>query len=136
MLGVAGLPVFADSPILPQGFGRLLGPTGGFLMAYPLAASVTGWLAERGFDRRYLHVDSRDARGPVDDFPGGVVWLAQRRRPRRPALATGLYPFVIVDLIKIVARGSRAAERVEAARGQGASSAADPFALLPENRST
>ena len=49
LLGVAGLPVFAASPILPQGAGRLLGPTGGYLMAYPVAAFVTGWLAERGF---------------------------------------------------------------------------------------
>src|SRR5687768_7783065 len=52
MLGVAGLPVFAFSPELPQGFARLLGPTGGYLMAFPLAAFATGWLAERGFDRR------------------------------------------------------------------------------------
>src|SRR3990170_336399 len=53
-LGIAGLPVFAASPILPQGFGRLLGPTGGYLMSYPIAAFVAGYLAERGFDRRYL----------------------------------------------------------------------------------
>src|SRR5918995_470929 len=52
-LGVAGLPVFAASPILPQGFGRLLGPTGGYLMSYPLAAFVAGYLAQRGLDRRY-----------------------------------------------------------------------------------
>ena len=55
-LGLAGLPVFAASPVLPQGSLRLLGPTGGFLMAYPLAAFVAGWLAERGFDRRLLDV--------------------------------------------------------------------------------
>src|SRR6185503_5092232 len=36
--GLAGLPVFAASPDLPQGMGRLLGPTGGYLMAYPFAA--------------------------------------------------------------------------------------------------
>ena len=66
LLGIAGLPVFAASPILPQGAGRLLGPTGGYLMAYPLAAFVTGWLAERGFDRRYLTSVARDARGPGD----------------------------------------------------------------------
>src|SRR5688500_4014116 len=54
LLGIAGMPVFAASPILPQGIGRLLGPTGGYLMAYPIAAFVTGFLAERGFDRRYL----------------------------------------------------------------------------------
>src|SRR5262249_29813831 len=53
-LGIAGLPVFAASPVLPQGVARLLGPTGGYLMSYPLAAFVAGWLAERGFDRRYV----------------------------------------------------------------------------------
>src|SRR5205809_6866283 len=53
-LGLAGLPVFAASSVLPQGFARLLGPTGGYLMSYPFAAFVAGALAERGFDRRYL----------------------------------------------------------------------------------
>ena len=52
-LGIAGLPVFAASPMLPQGAARLLGPTGGYLLSYPFAAFVAGWLAERGFDRRY-----------------------------------------------------------------------------------
>src|SRR3954454_8054623 len=40
--GLAGLPVFAASPILPQGVARLLGPTGGFLMSYPFAAFAAG----------------------------------------------------------------------------------------------
>src|SRR5438874_7071627 len=40
MLGAAGLPVFAASPVLPPGLGRLFGPTGGYLMAYPVAAFV------------------------------------------------------------------------------------------------
>src|ERR1051326_937141 len=52
-LGIAGVPVFAASPVLPQGILRLFGPTGGYLMAYPLAAFVAGTLAERGFGRRY-----------------------------------------------------------------------------------
>ncbi len=52
--GAAGLPVFAPSVTLPPGALRLLGPTGGYLLAYPVAAFVTGWLAERGWDRRYL----------------------------------------------------------------------------------
>src|ERR1700749_1746326 len=50
-LGIAGLPVFAASPALPQGAARLLGPTGGYLMAYPFAAFVAGWLPERGLCR-------------------------------------------------------------------------------------
>src|ERR1700730_16658874 len=53
-LGFAGLPVFAASSLLPQGAARLLGPTGGYLMAYPFAAFTAGWLAARGFDRRYV----------------------------------------------------------------------------------
>src|SRR5215467_13712612 len=52
-LGIAGLPLFAASPLLPQGAARLIGPTAGFLLSYPLAAFVTGWLAERRFDRQY-----------------------------------------------------------------------------------
>src|SRR4029453_1513717 len=47
LLGIAGLPVFAASPVLPQGALRLIGPTGGHLMSYPLAAFVAGWFAER-----------------------------------------------------------------------------------------
>src|SRR5688572_6888546 len=53
LAGIAGLPVFAASATLPPGPLRLIGPTGGYLMSYPLAAFLTGWLAQRGFDRRY-----------------------------------------------------------------------------------
>lgn len=103
-LGLAGLPVFAFSPELPQGFLRLMGPTGGYLMAYPLAAFVTGLLAERGLDRRYLTSFLAMAVGLTVIFAGGVLWLANGVGTTT-ALATGLYPFVMVDVIKIVAAG-------------------------------
>src|SRR5476649_2544404 len=45
--GAAGMQVFAPSLTLPPGALRLVGPTGGYLMAYPIAAFVTGYLAER-----------------------------------------------------------------------------------------
>jgi len=104
MLGIAGLPVFAYSPELPQGFLRLLGPTGGYLMAYPLAAFATGWLAEHGMDRRYFTSILAMTAGLSLVFLGGVAWIA-RLAGLPPALATGLYPFVIVDIIKVVAAG-------------------------------
>src|SRR6266704_4343654 len=44
--GASGLPVF--SPMGPGGIAQLLGPTGGFLLAYPLVAFLAGWIAERG----------------------------------------------------------------------------------------
>jgi len=106
-LGIAGMPVFAASPILPQGMGRLLGPTGGYLLAYPLAAWVTGWLAERGFDRRYLTSVVALLAGLGTLFAGGVLWLAFFAQGTAggvgltAALQTGLYPFVIPDLAKV-----------------------------------
>src|SRR5437868_10990542 len=75
-LGLAGLPVFAASPVLPQGIARLLGPTGGYLMSYPFAAFVTGYLAERGFDRRYFTFVLAMIAGLAVVFAGGVAWLA------------------------------------------------------------
>ena len=103
-LGLAGLPVFAFSPELPQGFARLLGPTGGYLMAYPAAAFITGLLAERGLDRRYLTSILAMTAGLSVIFLGGVAWLTTSVG-LRSALAAGLYPFIVVDAIKIVAAG-------------------------------
>ena len=103
MLGVLGVPVFAASP-LPQGVARLIGPTGGYLMAYPAAAFVAGWLAERGLDRRYLTSVAAMACGLAIVFASGVSWLALYVNPGRgvgAALAAGLYPFVIKDLVKL-----------------------------------
>ncbi|MBY0496279.1 MAG: biotin transporter BioY [Cyanobacteria bacterium] len=104
MLGIAGLPVFAFSPELPQGIARLMGPTGGYLMAYPIAAFVTGLLAENGFDRRYFTSIVAMSAGLSVIFAGGVLWIA-RVAGIETALATGLYPFIVVDVIKVVAAG-------------------------------
>ncbi len=104
--GLAGLPVFAYSPELPQGPLRLLGPTGGYLMAYPLAAWVAGALATRGLDRRYLTSVLAMAAGLAVVFAGGVTWLSlyapgADARSLQAALATGFYPFVVADTIKL-----------------------------------
>jgi biotin transport system substrate-specific component len=104
-LGIAGLPMFAASPALPQGAARLLGPTGGYLMAYPFAAFVTGWLAERGFDRRYLTAVLAMAAGLALVFAGGVLWLAFAARPAgglAGAVAIGLTPFIVADVVKLL----------------------------------
>jgi biotin transport system substrate-specific component len=104
MAGIAGFPVFAYSPELPQGVLRLMGPSGGYLMAFPVAAFVTGLLAERGFDRRYFTSILAMAAGLSVIFAGGVAWLSGLVG-LDTALMTGLYPFVVVDVIKIVAAG-------------------------------
>lgn len=104
VLGLAGLPVFAASPILPQGFARLLGPTGGYLMSYPIAAFVAGYLAERGFDRRYLTSVVAMGAGLTIVFACGVLWMAfgAPQLGLSTAVRTGLIPFIPADIIKIL----------------------------------
>ncbi len=105
-LGCAGLPVFAASPVLPQGAARLFGPTGGYLMAYPFAAFVAGWLAARGFDRRYASAVVSMVCGLAVVFTGGVLWLTVASRPPiglSGALAAGFVPFILPDLLKLLA---------------------------------
>ena len=105
LAGIAGLPVFAVSPSLPQGALRLIGPTGGYLMSYPFAAYLTGWLAERGFDRRYVTSVIAMSIGLAVIFACGVLWLAWFARPAvgvDAALRTGLYPFLPVDVFKLL----------------------------------
>ena len=103
-IGVAGLPVFALSPTLPQGAARLFGPTGGYLMSYPFAAFLTGWLAERGFDRRYVSAVLAMICGLIVVFTGGVSWLMMggARLGLSAALAAGFYPFVVADFAKLL----------------------------------
>jgi biotin transport system substrate-specific component len=45
-LGIIGLPVFAQIPDATIGIARLLGPTGGYLLTFPFAAYLTGWVIE------------------------------------------------------------------------------------------
>jgi len=105
--GLAGLPVFAAAA-LPPGPFRLLGPTGGYLMVYPLAAFVAGYLAERGFDRSYATSLLAMLVGLAVIYGGGVLWLGLFARVGGEsaalglgaALAAGAYPFIIPDVVK------------------------------------
>ena len=104
--GIAGLPVFAFAPELPQGAARLFGPTGGYLMAYPVAAFIAGALAGRGLDRRYFSSLLAMTAGLAVIFTFGVTWLTlfapgAELRPLQQALAVGLYPFVLADTVKL-----------------------------------
>jgi biotin transport system substrate-specific component len=108
--GIAGLPVFAASPALPPGMLRLLGPTGGYLMSYPIAAFAVGYLAERGFDRRYATAVLAMLIGLAIIYTSGVLWLGLFARTAAPipigirrALMTGVVPFVVPDVLKLLA---------------------------------
>jgi len=104
LLGAVGFAVFAPSATLPPGVLRLAGPTGGYLLAYPLAAFVTGYLAERGWDRRYFTSVCAMCAGLAVIYLGGVSWLAVAyTHSLGGALTLGLAQFVVLDIIKVAA---------------------------------
>ncbi len=92
--GAAGLPVFAAG----GGLTYLLGPTGGYLLAYPVAALVVGLLAHR---RGFLRQGVGLLAGQAVIYAGGVAWMTPALGPGR-AMAVGLAPFLVVDLLKVV----------------------------------
>jgi biotin transport system substrate-specific component len=108
--GIAGLPIFAASVTLPPGALRLLGPTGGYLMAYPFAAFLVGYLAERGMDRRYSTSVVAMLAGLVVIYACGVTWLGLFARSATGSAATrlqaafvsGVAPFALADATKLL----------------------------------
>jgi biotin transport system substrate-specific component len=101
LLGAIGLSVFAPSATLPPGILRLVGPTGGYLLAYPAAAFVTGLLVERGWGRRYLTSFGAMLAGLLVIYAGGVAWLTVAFTGSiGAALTIGLVQFVALDVAK------------------------------------
>jgi biotin transport system substrate-specific component len=101
--GAAGLPVFSPS-IVGGGIAQILGPTGGFLMAYPLVAFVAGWIYERS-SARSLHRFAWAALSSVVAelvlFAGGLGWLALETHSIAMAIRLGLYWFIFAEVIKV-----------------------------------
>lgn len=98
--GAFGLPVFSPS-ILGGGIAQILGPTGGFLMAYPLVAFVAGWIYEHS-SRRFVWAALSSVAADVVLFAGGLSWLAVLTHSVSLALRYGLYWFVFAEVIKVL----------------------------------
>jgi biotin transport system substrate-specific component len=96
-LGVLGLPVFAGGT---SGILRLLGSTGGYLLAFPLAAALVGALASHG-ERGALRVLLACALGMALIHVGGVAQLAFLGGDPALAFRVGFVPFFTGDLLKV-----------------------------------
>ena len=97
--GAMGLPVFASSG--PGSFAQMLGPTGGYLWAYPVIAFLAGWIAEHGkpsFVRNLVASLSAE----VVLFAAGISWLAILTHSGRQAAFFGLYPFLFAEVSKVM----------------------------------
>ena len=97
--GALGLPVFAKAA---GGIAVFNGPTAGFLFGFILVAIVSGWFAERGFDRSYAKLFISLILGNVILYSLGLFWLGSYIGWDKPVLELGLYPFILGDLLKIL----------------------------------
>jgi biotin transport system substrate-specific component len=98
--GAFGMPVFSPS-ILGGGIAQILGPTGGFLMVYPLAAFVAGWIYEHS-SRRFGWAALSAVAAELVLFAGGLSWLAVLTHSVSLAIRFGLYWFVFAEVIKVL----------------------------------
>ena len=104
--GAMGLPFF--NPAGPGGIAQLLGPTGGYLLAYPVVAFVAGWLWERG-SRSFAGALAASVAAEIVLFAGGVSWLMMIAHvPFVQAAAFGLYPFLFAEIMKVMAASGAA----------------------------
>ncbi|BDE05385.1 biotin biosynthesis protein BioY [Vulcanimicrobium alpinum] len=105
--GIAGLPVFQGHS---GGIHVFVGPTGGYLVGFPIAAYVTGTLYRLGFDRGYGRRFVAVLLGTSVVFVTGPLWLAAVffGGDLGRAFTVGVAPFIIGDLAKcLVAAGVR-----------------------------
>jgi biotin transport system substrate-specific component len=97
--GAAGLPVF--NPTGPGGIAQLLGPTGGFLLAYPLVAALAGFVFQTG-RRTFARAVGAGVVAEVVLFAAGIGWLAVLTHSFAQAIRFGLYGFVFAEVIKVM----------------------------------
>jgi biotin transport system substrate-specific component len=103
-VGALGAPIYADGH---HGWDVLTGPTGGYIAGFVLAALLTGWLAQRRWDRRFSSAVAAMLTGNVAVYAIGLPWLAaDQGLGFEDTLEAGLYPFVVGDLLKLYLAGA------------------------------
>jgi biotin transport system substrate-specific component len=116
--GALGLPVFSPTPAI-AGLAHLLGPTGGYLLSYPVAAALIAYLVRRtgrGFAPAFLSA----ALGSLVILTCGALWLAALTHASLPSLFTlAVLPFLPGDVLKVAAAAWLAAGWIHLRRRNG-----------------
>jgi biotin transport system substrate-specific component len=97
--GAMGLPVF--SPAGVGGIAQLFGPTGGYLLAYPVVAFLAGWISERG-SASFVRNLIGGAVAELVLFATGISWLAVVTGSWQRAVVLGLAPFIFAEVMKVM----------------------------------
>ena len=106
--GAMGLPVFAPGPFASPGFAHLLGPTAGYLLAYPFAAALIALLWRRSGKSFTAALASASA-GSLLILASGAVWLAVLTHASpAAALTLAILPFLPGDALKVAAAAALA----------------------------
>ena len=97
--GAVGLPFFYGGS---NGLAHLFGPTGGYLVAFPAAAFITGAFAENGWDKRFVTAVAAMAVGSIVILLAGWAWFAVvMHTPLPAAFMVSVAPHITGDIIKI-----------------------------------
>ena len=100
LIGMVGLPVFSG---FSGGFGKLAGPTGGYLVGFIFMALIAGFFVDRFQGNRVMQAVGMIL-GTVVAYIFGTAWLCvQANLSFGAGLAAGVIPYVPGDLIKIAA---------------------------------
>lgn len=95
--GAAGLPVFAPTP---DGYPGIMGPTGGYIVGFILAAALVGWFAQKGWDRSIPKMLLATLLGAAIIYAPGLGWLSTFVGGFGKAVEFGFMPFVLGDVVK------------------------------------
>jgi biotin transport system substrate-specific component len=114
------------SPTGPGGLAQLLGPTGGFLLAYPLVAGIAGWIFETNFlgsklgaaKKSFARAAAACVLAEICLFACGLVWLAILTHSFATAIRFGLYWFVFAEILKIMSAAALASGWQRLHKGQ------------------
>ena len=99
LIGMVGMPVFSG---FAGGFGKLAGPTGGYLIGFIFMLPAAGFFIDHFKDKKYMHVLGMIL-GTIICYIFGTGWLCiQAHMSFQAGLAAGVIPYVPGDLIKIV----------------------------------
>ena len=108
-LGAMGLPFYAEAQ---GGWAAATGSTAGYLVGFVVAAFMVGLMAERGQDRNLVTSLPAFLAGSIIVYSLGALWLAYRlniplsaKAGEPSAIAYGVAPFLVGDLLKVVAAG-------------------------------
>lgn len=106
--GALGLPVFSTTPAV-AGMAHLVGPTGGYLLSYPLAAGLIAWLFRRS-SRGFVPALLSAAGGSLVILCCGAVWLAALTHASAQSVVTmAVLPFLPGDALKVACAAGLAA---------------------------